>query len=54
MEIFRDLLLIFLAFVCGVSIGQLNGMAMANKNFSQFLKGLMNNEKKENKENKEN
>ena len=51
MEIFRDLLLIFLAFICGVAIGQLNGMAMATKNFGKFLKGLMENEEKESKEN---
>ena len=50
MEIFRDLLLIFLAFICGVSLGQLNGMTIASKNFSQFLKGLMDNEEKESKE----
>ena len=51
MEIFRDLLLIFLAFVCEVTIGQLNGMAMAIKNFGKFLKGLIENEEKESKEN---
>lgn len=51
MEIFRDLLLIFLAFVCGVTIGQLNGIVIATKNFGKFLKGLMENEEKESKEN---
>lgn len=51
MEIFRDLLLIFLAFICGVSLGQLNGMAMATKNFGNFLKGLIEDEEKESKEN---
>lgn len=51
MEIFGDLLLIFLAFVCGASLGQISGMTMATKNFSQFLKGLMEDEEKESKEN---
>lgn len=51
METFRDLLLIFLAFVCGASLGQLNGMTMATKNFSQFLKGFIDDEEKESKEN---
>lgn len=51
MEILRDLLLIFLAFLAGISLGQINGMTMATKNFSQFLKGFMNDEEKESKEN---
>lgn len=51
MEFFRDLLLIFLAFVCGISLGQISGMTMATKNFSRFLKGFMNDEEKESKEN---
>ena len=51
MEFFRDLLLIFLAFVCGISLGHISGMTMATKNFSRFLKGFMNDEEKESKEN---
>lgn len=51
MEFFRDLLLIFLAFLAGISLGQISGMKMATKNFSQFLKGFMDNEEKESKEN---
>ena len=51
MEIFRDLLLIILAFLAGASLGQLSGMKMASNNFGQFLKGLIDDEEKESKEN---
>lgn len=51
MEILRDLLLIFLAFICGISLGQISGMTMATKNFGKLLKGFIDDEEKESKEN---
>lgn len=51
MEILRDILLIFLAFLAGASLGQISGYKSAFKDFNNFLKGFMNDEEKESKEN---
>lgn len=51
MEFFRDLLMIFLAFLAGASLGQISGYKNAFKEFNIFLKEFMNDEEKESKEN---
>lgn len=45
MELFRDLLLIFLTFLCGFSMGRMSGVDCMVKQFSAFLKTITDDNK---------
>lgn len=45
MELFRDLLLIILAFLCGFSMGRVSGVDCMVKQFSVFLESITNDNK---------
>ena len=45
MELFRDLLLITLTFLCGFSMGRVSGIDCMVKQFSAFLESIKDNNK---------
>lgn len=51
MEILRDILLIFLAFLAGSGLGQISGYKDAFKDFNNLIERIMDDDQKESKEN---